>query len=352
MARFGSLGTQYFGNAGDPLIDGKIYFKESGTDTDKDTFADVTLEIKNTNPVILSGAGRQPNVFFDGSARVILTDSDDAQIEVRDPVGGDAEEGAFGTWDSLTIYNLSDIVKASDGLFYLSISNANQDNDPTTDAVNWSEIRFIRIWNANETYSVNRIVEGSDGLLYTSLTNSNLGNDPTTDAINWGSSAGLTLSLFDEVVVSGGAVTEIDFTGLDINTHKSYRIEIELVNAGFAMTLGMISNNDTSSLYNSQFCEFDDATVVASSIFLTTGRILDINSAQNAKINISLALTESEPTATFSNYIELGTSSSVVVGGWSLAGGTVANITQLTFISDTVNSLGDGTRIRIYREDV
>ena len=192
MARFGSLGTQYFDNAGDPLIDGKIYFKESGTDTDKGTFADVNLSIANPNPVILSGAGRQPNIFFSGSARAILTDSDDVQIEVRDPVGGEAEEGVFSSWNSITIFNQPDIVIGSDGLFYLSITDGNQDNDPTTDLVNWSEIRFIRIWNANETYSIDRIVEGSDGLLYTSEINNNLNNDPTTDLVNWKPSAEAT----------------------------------------------------------------------------------------------------------------------------------------------------------------
>ena len=185
MARFGSLGEQYFDNAGDPLISGKIYFKESGTDTDKDTFADVNLSIANTNPVILSGAGRQPNIFFSGSARAILTDSDDVQIEERDPLGGEAEEGVFSPWNSITIYNIPDIVVGSNGLFYLSLTDGNQNNDPASDLVNWTEIRFVRIWNANETYTLNRIVEGSDGLLYTSTINNNLNNDPTTDATNW-----------------------------------------------------------------------------------------------------------------------------------------------------------------------
>ena len=185
MARFSSLGKQYFDNSGDPLIDGKIYFKESGTDTDKDTFADVNLSIANPNPVILSGAGRQPNIFFSGSAKAILTNSDDVQIEVRDPVGGEAEEGAFSSWNSITIYNQPDIVVGSDGLFYLSITGGNQNNDPATDLVNWSEIRFVRIWNANETYTIDRVVEGSDGLLYTSEINDNLNNDPTTDLVNW-----------------------------------------------------------------------------------------------------------------------------------------------------------------------
>jgi hypothetical protein len=188
MARFGSLGTQYFDNAGDPLISGKIYFKESGTDTDKDTFADVNLSIKNANPVILSGAGRQPNIFYNGSARAILTDSDDVQVEERDPLGGESEEGAFSDWNSITIYNEPDIVVGSDGLFYISITDGNQNNDPTTDAVNWTDSRFIRVWNTNEPYSINRIVEASNGLLYTSLVNNNLGNDPIGDVVNWKSS--------------------------------------------------------------------------------------------------------------------------------------------------------------------
>jgi len=185
MARFGTLGSQYFDSAGDPLINGKIYFFESGTDTDKDTFADVNLTIANTNPVILSGAGRQPNIFFNGTAKSILTDSDDVQIEVRDPVGGESIDGSFSPWDAATIYNHPDIVVGSDSLFYKSITNGNENNDPTSDEVNWSEVRFTTIWNANETYSINRIVEGSDGLLYTSLIDVNLNNDPTTDDVNW-----------------------------------------------------------------------------------------------------------------------------------------------------------------------
>ena len=185
MGRFGSIGTQYFDNAGNPLIDGFIQFLDSGTDTDKDTFADVNLSKENANPVPLSAAGRQPNIFFNGSARGILFNSAMEQIEERDPLGGETEEGVFSDWNSITIYNQSSIVVGSDGLFYLSIANANQDNDPVTDPVNWSEIRFIRLWNPNETYLLNRVVQASDGLFYTSLINNNLNNDPVTDLVNW-----------------------------------------------------------------------------------------------------------------------------------------------------------------------
>ena len=190
MSRFGSIGTQYFDDAGDPLISGLIHFYEPNSDTRKATYADVSLSIANTNPVILSAAGRQPNIFFSGSARAVLTDSDDVQIEVRDPVGGDATEGAFSDWNADTSYSVPDIVVGSDGSFYISITDGNEGNDPTSDTVNWSKIRSIRVWNTNDTYELSAIVQGSDGLLYSSQVGSNTGNDPTSDAVNWGSAAG------------------------------------------------------------------------------------------------------------------------------------------------------------------
>ena len=185
MSRFGSLGTQYFDDAGDPLIDGLVYFYQPNSTTDKDTFADVSLTIPNTNPVLLTGAGRQPNIFFNGSASAILTTASGVQIEDRDPVGGDQAEAAFSDWNASTIYNSPDIVVGSDDAFYLSITNGNEGNDPTSSATNWTQIRFIRVWNVNETYGAQQIVEGSDGLLYSAVTGSNLGNDPTTDPANW-----------------------------------------------------------------------------------------------------------------------------------------------------------------------
>ena len=186
MSRFGSLGTQYFDDAGDPLVLGKIYFYEPGTNnTLKDTFADVNLTIPNTNPVLLTAAGRQPNIFFSGSARAVLTDADEVQIEVRDPVGGDSAIGSFSNWNADTIYNIPDIVIGSDGNFYISIDDGNSANDPTGSPAFWTQVRFIRVWNTNETYSAGQIVEATDGLLYSSITNGNTANDPTADTANW-----------------------------------------------------------------------------------------------------------------------------------------------------------------------
>jgi hypothetical protein len=135
--------------------------------------------------VLLSGAGRQPNIFFTGSARAVLTDSDNVQIEDRDPVGADAAEGGFPTWNSERIYNEPDIVIGSDGNFYISITDGNSDNEPSATPTDWTQVRFIRVWNTNETYAVAQIAQGSDGLLYSAVTGANLGNDPVTDIVNW-----------------------------------------------------------------------------------------------------------------------------------------------------------------------
>jgi hypothetical protein len=204
MARLGSIGTQYFDNAGNPLLYGKIYIYESGTNTFKDTFADVNLSILNTNPVVLTAAGRQPNIFFNGSARIVLTDQNGTptggQIDVRDPIGGESEEGVFSPWNSITIYNVPDIVIGSDGNFYISITNGNQNNEPP-DAVNWTQIRFTRVWNPNEVYSVGQIVEATDGLIYSSLTDNNINNDPIGDTTNWQPASSADVP--DEILAAG-----------------------------------------------------------------------------------------------------------------------------------------------------
>lgn len=177
---------QYFDSAGDPLASGKMYYYASGTTTLKTTYADVSQTIANPNPVILTGDGRLPNVFFSGSVRQVLTDSDDVQIWDRDPVSGNVGISAFGDYSELLIYSSGDTVIGSDGLFYISIANNNQGNDPSASPEYWTEIRFLKTWNTNETYDIDIIVSGSDGNMYRSLIASNSGNNPVGDKnVNW-----------------------------------------------------------------------------------------------------------------------------------------------------------------------
>lgn len=185
MARFGSLGQQYFDDNGDPLINGLIKFYESGTTTDKNTYTDANLTIPNTNPVVLTAAGRQPNIFFNGTARAILYTSAGEQIEVLDPVGGEDTAGEWSSWDSVTVYGVNDIVEGTDGRFYLSLVSSNQGNDPTSSPASWTALNFVHDWNTNQTYNSNDVVKASDGVIYTSKVASNSGNDPTSSPVQW-----------------------------------------------------------------------------------------------------------------------------------------------------------------------
>lgn len=93
MARFNAF-QQYLDANGDPLGGGKLYFYETGTTTEATTYSDSAMTTANANPVILDADGRQPDVFFDGNLKCVLTDSDDVTILTRDPVGCCAQSGS------------------------------------------------------------------------------------------------------------------------------------------------------------------------------------------------------------------------------------------------------------------
>lgn len=140
MARIIEAFTQFLDNAGDPLIDGKLYFYEPGSTTPKNTYRDVgeTTNSVNTNPVLLSGAGRSPDIFGSGSYRVIVTDRNDVQIAVADPVGGVGTQEFGANWNSLVTYQVGDIVRDTN-VYYKGQSANNLGNQPSLDGgSNWA----------------------------------------------------------------------------------------------------------------------------------------------------------------------------------------------------------------------
>ena len=76
----------FYDDNGDPLALGKLYFYDAGTNTLMNTYAEVGETTVNANPLILDSAGVMPAVYYTGSARIILTDADDVQVELRDPI--------------------------------------------------------------------------------------------------------------------------------------------------------------------------------------------------------------------------------------------------------------------------
>jgi hypothetical protein len=64
---------------GTPLVGGKVYFYEPGTETPKTTYQDSALTIPNTNPVVLDSRG-QAVIWGSGTYRQVLVDVFGVQI--------------------------------------------------------------------------------------------------------------------------------------------------------------------------------------------------------------------------------------------------------------------------------
>lgn len=225
MSRFTNPVPQYFDSNGDPLCFGLLYYYDSGTNTAKNTFADSLLTIANTNPVELDAAGRVPNIFYSGSARVVLKDCDNQQIWDEDPVGGESEFADFSEWSESVIYSSNDLIEYNN-LFYRSLTNDNQGNTPSsTPSSNedWVQVTFVELYNSTLSYSIGATVKTTDGSMWRSVVAANLGNEPTADdGSNWLPSVDgskvpevIALELFDtESLTSipqtgGGALTAL-----------------------------------------------------------------------------------------------------------------------------------------------
>tara|TARA_R110000803_G_scaffold4714_7_gene15777 strand:+ start:3190 stop:4068 length:879 start_codon:yes stop_codon:yes gene_type:complete len=179
MSRFGTLDTRYLDAAGNPLGGGKIYFYESGTSTDKTTYTASDEAVANPQPFVLDAGGAQGGgIFFTGQAKTELRDAQGVLVTEMDPVGSADSSTGFGDWDPGQSYDINDLVKAGDNLYYISIINANVNNNPSVlSSVYWMRVRFLDEWNAAYFYSTNDVVL-SDGILWISRASSNQNNTP------------------------------------------------------------------------------------------------------------------------------------------------------------------------------
>lgn len=161
-------------------------FFDSNTNAPKITYKDELETIPNLLTIPVDADGNLPNIWFSGSASVIYLDQFNVQYAARNPVGEEIGIGNFTAWSNVVSYSINDIVLGSDGDFYKSLVNGNQDNDPTAPSLaDWEQIRFIGVWNTNITYTIGDVTQTANGDLWKALT-ATAGNDPTTDdGTNW-----------------------------------------------------------------------------------------------------------------------------------------------------------------------
>ena len=100
-------------SSGNALVGGKLYTNQAGSTTvNKTTYSDTDLSTPNTNPIILDSYG-ECDLYFVGSARLRLFDSDDNLVWDRDDVvnTGDVSSewinSLTATYASATTFTLS-----------------------------------------------------------------------------------------------------------------------------------------------------------------------------------------------------------------------------------------------------
>ena len=63
-----------------------LYFYETGTTTPKDTYSDSAGTTPNANPVVANSLGQFPDIFINGTYKVVLKNSAGVQSWSADPV--------------------------------------------------------------------------------------------------------------------------------------------------------------------------------------------------------------------------------------------------------------------------
>lgn len=158
-------------------------------------------------------------------------------------------------------------------------------------------------------------------------------------------------SLLAEFTVTGSAVTSLDITGLDINTHKSYILEIDMVGNVDISTVYLFANGDnTITNYYSQILVVNDTSTGVNR--QNNPRLMSsigVGDYQGITLNVSL-LAQKFLWRSMGNYRD-----DTTLGGAFLFGSKIAkitNLTQLTIASVPANGIGVGTTVRIYRGDI
>ena len=170
----------------------------------------------------------------------------------------------------------------------------------------------------------------------------------------WGDVAGGG-SLLASATVTGVATTQIDFTGLDINTHKSYRVELNLLNSAASNVLyyGYV-NGDTNSANYKQIYHRVSSTggVLANSLFdprlnhiTLSGRAVAINAFiqldLEGRVQIRAEHSEVKSDSTINYSLTKNITFNVVQ----------TNLTAFSIVSSLADGIGIGSTVRIYRGD-
>lgn len=165
---------------GAPLVGGKLYTYDAGTNNPRQTFQDAAGTIPNTNPIILDARG-EAQIFWSGSYKIVLKDATDTTIWTVDDVSPTADSVA-ATLAAIAALGLtgSPIVGGTginSNLVLRSTSGAGTTNPATTT----DTIIFQRGNNGNQ--ELGRFSPGGSFGIGTTTPNYHAGDDGTSTRV-------------------------------------------------------------------------------------------------------------------------------------------------------------------------
>ena len=159
-------------------------------------------------------------------------------------------------------------------------------------------------------------------------------------------------SLLAEYEVTGAAVTSINFAGLNINTHKSYRVEIDLNNAiASDLTLYMFVNDDTvETNYYNQYLTINNTIITCGR---TNTPMMSYSLASRSSFAVGTLVRDAKGYVRCLTNINRDATNLITIStvAWARYS-SVPNITKITLTASVANSIGIGSKVRIYRGDV
>jgi hypothetical protein len=175
-------------------------------------------------------------------------------VNAQSNVGGVSETVTWGTWASGTTYAQSDVVLGSDGQVYNSRKGTNLGNDPTlpTSFPYWELYfgakiaqEFVATWQSTYTYAKGNNTIGSDGASYISLVDANTNNNPVGDGgVHWGAGQAQATDTLNgsyyagDLVYVGGTLYRslVNSNTVDPSTNVDQTTQTTYTNAWLTMT--------------------------------------------------------------------------------------------------------------------
>ncbi len=200
MSRYTNTVPAIHDKNGLPIVGAKKFFFKPGTTIPKTVYKDPDFIIPQTNPVLSDSVGRFPDIFLDGVYKELQQDNSGTQtgfdgvtLWTKDPVGDAPISGEFQPWNPLVTYVITSIVVGSDDNYYKSKTDPNLNNDPVSNPLSWTQLKFGEVWNPTTSYFISASVYALDGFLYFAIAD-NVNKEPSISS-EWKRETGIPFAI-------------------------------------------------------------------------------------------------------------------------------------------------------------